>query len=184
MIAPVAIPVTPASAAAAAALRAVVPVLSTPRCRLRAPCLDDFDALHAVTAADPGGFMGGASTERESWSDFCAMVALWLLRGHGMWTVEHGSKVAGFVLIGIEPGDAEHELGFLFRPAFEGRGLAHEAAAAARDWAWTALGLPSLVSYVATGNVRSERLAARLGATPDGTLHDGRLTIWRHGRPQ
>ena len=183
MIAPVTLPVPAPAAAAAAALRAAVPVLVTPRCRLRAPELSDFDALHSVTAADRGGFMGGASTERESWSDFCAMVALWLLRGHGMWSVDHGGALAGFVLIGLEPGDAEHELGFLFRPAFEGRGLAHEAAAAARDWAWDALRLSSLVSSIATGNVRSERLAARLGATPDGTGHDGRLTIWRHRRP-
>lgn len=179
-----AIPVTPEAAARAAALDAVVPRLTTPRCVLRAPRLADFDALYAITAADRDGFMGGPTTPEESWGEFCAMAATWLLRGHGMWAVEHERRIAGFVVIGTEPGDVEHELGWLFLKACRGRGLASEAAVAARDHAWTALRLPSLVSYVAVGNAASERLADRLGAVPDGLAYDGQVTVWRHPRPE
>ena len=183
MIAPLAIPVTPPAAARAAALEAIVPVLTTPRCTLRAPRLGDFDTLQSITGSGRAATVGGPSTPAETWADFCAMTATWLLRGHGMWTVElRDGDIAGFVLIGTEPGDREHELGWLMTEAHEGRGLAFEAAQVARDHAWGALRLPSLVSYIAPGNARSERLATRLGAHFDGTLHDGRIAVWRHRR--
>jgi RimJ/RimL family protein N-acetyltransferase len=183
MIAPMSIPVTAPAATQAAALQAIVPVLRTARTTLRAPRLTDFDALHGITGSDRNPFEGGPSTETESWADFCAMTAIWLLRGHGMWTMEVADDVAGFILIGTEPGDEEHELCWLMTAAFEGQGLAFEGAKAARDYAWEALQLPSLVSYIAPGNIRSERLANRLGATPSGTLYDGEVTVWRHPRP-
>jgi RimJ/RimL family protein N-acetyltransferase len=177
---PTAIPVMPAAAARAAALRAAVPVLRTARCTLRAPELGDFDALHAILGSERGADMGGPFSAEETWSDLCGQTATWLLRGHGMWTVEHAGAPAGFVLIGTEPGDREHELGWLMSAPHEGRGLAFEAASAARDHARDALALPSLVSYVTVGNARSERLAARLGAAPEGTLYDGAVRAWRH----
>lgn len=181
MIAPRTIPVTAQAAAQAAALDAAVPVLRTERTRLRAPRLTDYDALHGITGSARNDFEGGPSTPAETWADLCGMTAIWLLRGHGMWTVEtHAGDIAGFVLIGTEPGDEEHELGWLMCGPFEGQGLAHEAAIAARDHARDILRLPSLVSYIANGNTRSEALAARLGAAPDGTLFNGSLTIWRH----
>lgn len=183
MIAPLAIPVTPPAAAQAAALDAVVPRLATPRCTLRAPRLGDFDTLQDITGSGRADTIGGPSTPAETWADFCTSTTTWLLRGHGMWTVELADgDIAGFVLIGTEPGDREHELGWLLTAEHEGRGLAFEAAAAARDHAWSALRLPSLVSYIAPGNARSEQLATRLGAVPDGTLHDGRIGVWRHRR--
>jgi len=183
MIAPLAIPVVPAAAAQAAALETVVPMLRTPRATLRAPRLGDFDALHSITGSARGAFEGGPSTPEQSWADFCAMTAIWLLRGHGMWTLDHGGEAAGFILIGTEPGDREHELGWLMTEAHEGRGLATEGARAALAFARESLALPSLVSYVATGNDRSERLAGRLGARPDGTIFDGAVTVWRHWGP-
>ncbi|MEL6588181.1 MAG: GNAT family N-acetyltransferase [Pseudomonadota bacterium] len=184
MIAPLAIPVTPQAAARAAALEAVVPTLRTPRTRLRAPRLTDYGTLHTITGTARGAFEGGPSTPEETWADFCAMTATWLLRGHGMWTIETGGgDVAGFVLIGTEPGDREHELGWLLAEAFEGMGLAHEAAKAARAYAWNDLRVPSLVSYITVGNTRSEALARRLGATPDGALIDNTVTVWRHPTP-
>ncbi|MEM7642389.1 MAG: GNAT family N-acetyltransferase [Pseudomonadota bacterium] len=185
MIAPVALPVPAPAAARAAALESLVPVLKTERTILRAPRLTDFAHLHAITGTDRAVFEGGPSTPAETWTDLCAMTATWLLRGHGLWTIEtRAGDVAGFVLIGLEPSDEEHELGWLLRAEFEGLGLATEAATAARHHAWHALQVPSLVSYIAPGNTRSERLAARLGARPDGTLLDGKITVWRHPAPE
>ena len=180
---PPTIPVTPEAAKVATALAAAVPVVVTSRCLLRAPRQDDFPALQEIMGTQRGIHAGGPLNPVECWADFCQCTAVWLLRGHGMWTVEHDGQVAGFVLIGTEPGDEEHELGFLFRENFEGLGLAHEAAEAARDYAWNTLNLPSLVSYVSVGNDRSDALAERLGATRDGTAYDGKVAIWRHRRP-
>jgi len=192
MIAPLAIPVTGPAATRAAALAAQVPALDTPRTRLRAPHLTDFDALQSIMGAGRGIHAGGPATPAETWADFARATATWLLRGHGMWSVEtrDDGRVAGFVLIGAEPGDLEHELGFLFTASGEGRGLAEEAATAARHHAWDALDLPSLVSYVATGNDRAERLMHRMGAMRDGILpgtgsmSGEDVTIWRHARPE
>ena len=187
MIAPLDIRVTGPAATRAAALAAQVPVLQTPRCRLRAPHLTDFAPLHAIMAGQRGVGAGGPNTPADTWADFSRATATWLLRGHGMWTVETTDPapgaVAGFVQISVEPGDLEHELGFLFAAEHEGRGLAEEAATAARYHAWAALRLPSLVSYVATGNDRAERLMHRMGADADGTLAEGALTVWRHLPP-
>ncbi|MEM8824240.1 MAG: GNAT family N-acetyltransferase [Pseudomonadota bacterium] len=185
MIAPVALPVPAPAAERAAALESLVPVLRTDRTILRAPRLTDFAHLHGITGTDRAIFEGGPSTPAETWSDLCTMTATWLLRGHGLWTIEtHAGDIAGFVLIGLEPGDEEHELGWLLCAEFEGLGLATEAAHAARDHAWHTLQVPSLVSYIAPGNTRSEAVARRLGAAPDGTLMAGKITTWRHPAPE
>ncbi len=173
-------PLTAGSAAQAARVAAAVPVLRTPRLVLRAPVLADFAAWAEIVCSDRGAHIGGPFSEDEAWDDFCRAIAVWMLRGHGLWTVTVGEgDVAGFVLVGFEPGDGEPELGFLFRAAYEGRGLALEAATAARDHAFDVLGLPALASYVSPDNSRSVRLAARLGAECLPDLLDG-SQVWRH----
>lgn len=180
MTAPWTHPLTAGCAAQAARVAACVPVLRTPRLTLRAPVLADFAAWAEIVCSDRGTHIGGPFSQDEAWDDFCRAVAVWMLRGHGLWTVTVGEgEVAGFALVGFEPGDAEPELGFLFRAAFEGKGLALEAAAAARDHAFDVLGLPALASYVAPENPRSARLAARLGAECLPDLLDG-SQVWRH----
>ena len=181
---PPSIPTTPRADLLATALRGAVPLLRTARATLRAPRQSDFPALQEIMGSERGLHAGGPLSPAECWADFCQATATWLLRGHGMWTVTEHGTVAGFVMISTEPGDREHELGFLLREDWEGTGLAHEAALAARDHAWRSLRLPSLVSYVSGGNARSEALCRRLGAAQDGTTHDGTVTVWRHPRPE
>jgi RimJ/RimL family protein N-acetyltransferase len=172
-------PLAPQAAALAQRFGALVPGLETARCLLRAPVLADFDLWCAVLCTDRAAHIGGAVAPDEAWFDFCLNVASWSLRGHGMWAVtDRAGVLLGFVLIGFEPGDREHELGYLFGAAAEGKGYATEAAAAARDHGLGALRLPSLVSYVAPENTRSAALAHRLGAWRDGMI-DG-CDVWRH----
>ena len=160
-------------------LSARIPVLETARTRLRAPRLSDMDAWTEVLCGPATEHLGGPFTRDAAFAEFATTTALWLLRGHGLWTVEaRDGQVLGFVLIGFEPGDEEPELGYLFRPIAQGQGLACEAAIAARDFALKTLRLPSLVSYVAVDNAPSNALAARLGACADGALSG--CTIWRH----
>lgn len=172
------------AAAFAAALSAQIPVLETARTRLRSPGLADLDAWVAVLCGPATEYLGGPFTRDEAFAEFATSTGLWLLRGHGLWTVEDRGTgaVLGFVLIGFEPGDLEPELGYLFLPEAQGRGLAREAAAAARAHALDVLRLPALVSYVAQGNTRSDALARALGARPDGLHQD--CTVWRHHPPK
>ncbi|MER6014792.1 GNAT family N-acetyltransferase [Streptomyces bluensis] len=62
-----------------------------------------------------------------------------------------------------EAGDTE--LGYLFLPEAWGRGYGTEACAAALDWCAGALPGEPVVLYTQTANVRSMRLAAKLGFT-------------------
>jgi RimJ/RimL family protein N-acetyltransferase len=153
----------------AQAVGAAIPRIETPRLVLRAPRIGDFDAWAAIACSDRGRFIGGPYDAEEAWLDFCQMVAGWLLRGAGLWSVERRDTGAliGFVPINHEWADPELELGFLFLPEGEGQGFAEEAAAAARDHAMGALALPTLVSYIDPANARALALAARLGAVRD-----------------
>jgi RimJ/RimL family protein N-acetyltransferase len=79
---------------------------------------------------------------------------------------------------------AQPELGWALIRAHWGNGYATEAAAAIRDWAHECRSIDRLVSLISSGNVRSQRVAERLGAVPTETvvpLHSGRKTvIWKH----
>lgn len=164
----------------AAALAAQLPVIETARLRLRAPRLEDFDAWAEILCGPAGPHLGGPFDRDAAFVEYLASCGTWLLRGHGQLAVEPkaGGEVLGFVLIGFEPGDQEPELGYLFRPKAEGQGYATEAAAALRDYAFTALRMDRLVSYVAPENRPSIRLAERLGAVRAADF-DG-AQVWVH----
>lgn len=94
-------------------------------------------------------------------------------RGYGLWAVERieGSELIGFV--GLNP--VPHELPFA--PAVEvgwrlgrdfwGQGYATEAATAAIEFGFGALGLKQIVSFTAGANKRSRRVMERLGMSHD-----------------
>jgi RimJ/RimL family protein N-acetyltransferase len=79
---------------------------------------------------------------------------------------------------------AQPELGWALIRAHWGHGYATEAAAAIRDWARESRSISGLVSLISPDNVRSQRVAERLGATPTETvtpLHTRRKTVvWRY----
>ena len=163
-------------------LQGRMPTLATRRLLLRAPRAEDFDAYSQILCSDRGTFMGGPLTREDTWADFCNATATWILHGHGLWTIGYGGNVAGFARLGVETGDREPELSYMLLPAYEGMGLATEAARAVRDHAFEAFGWSTLVSYVAPGHRRSARVALRLGAREDGTAsHDGdTVTVYRY----
>ncbi|MBW4709286.1 GNAT family N-acetyltransferase [Roseobacter sp. YSTF-M11] len=176
------------AATLAAQFQSLVPVLETRRLRLRAPHIGDFEHYAEITVGARGKHILEDPTREAAWYDFTQMVAGWTLRGHGLWTVElrSGGTVAGFVLLGFEPGDPEPELGFMMRASAEGRGYAREAALAARDYGYAVLELPSLVSTIAPANTRSRLLAERLGAARDPQLEaalQDDILVYRHPAP-
>jgi RimJ/RimL family protein N-acetyltransferase len=181
---PWAVAPTGAAAALTARFAAAVPELETARLRLRAPRLGDFEAYAAIATSERGRGIGGPMTREDAWADFSQMVAGWLLRGHGLWSVERREDCAllGFLPLHHEFGDPEPEIGFVFVAEAEGRGFAFEAAEAARGFAFDHLGWTSVVSYIDGENARSSRLARRLGARLDAAPHplDDTVQVWRH----
>jgi RimJ/RimL family protein N-acetyltransferase len=79
---------------------------------------------------------------------------------------------------------AQPELGWALIRAHWGHGYATEAAAAIRDWAHECRSIDRLVSLISSDNVRSQRVAERLGAIPTETVTpvDSRrkTVVWTH----
>jgi RimJ/RimL family protein N-acetyltransferase len=79
---------------------------------------------------------------------------------------------------------AQPELGWALMRAHWGHGYATEAAAAIRDWAQQRRKIDQLVSLISPDNVRSQRVAERLGAVPTETITptDSKRTavVWTH----
>lgn len=180
-------PSTGAAAGFAGRMAGLIPRLETARTVLRAPRIEDFQEFAGIFLSERATHMVGDDEfdRRRAWFEFSHCVAGWLLRGHGMWTIEarDGGAVLGFVLVHMEPGDREPELGWLLTRDAEGHGYALEASRAARDHALGTLGLPSLVSYIDPANTRSIALAERLGAVRDdaaAAVLDTPVLVYRH----
>ena len=167
----------------------VIPVLRSARLTLRAFRAEDIDE-YAPIRADPevGRFVGGPRTREETWDRMAVMNGQWVLRGYGVFAVEEAvtGRLIGHCGV-LHPIDwPEPEIAYSLGPAHWGRGFAPEAARTARDWAFERGGLPALVSFIDPLNVRSIRVAEKLGATREGTLTLRGHTVhcWRHTRPK
>ncbi len=163
---------------------ALIPRLETPRLILRAPQLADFDAYAAYQASDRSRFTGGPLERNLAWRAFGHVAGHWLLRGYGVFVLQ--DKATGRAIGTAGPwfpeGWPEPEIAWTLWDS-EGRGLAAEAALAARDWAYESLGWHSAISMILDGNTRSEALAARLGCTREGGFTHaqfGATSVWRH----
>ena len=166
-----------------------VPVLTTERLTLRAPRLADFEPYAAFFASERSVHEGGPLDRVETWREFAAAIGGWTLRGYGVWSVEDRETGAYLGETGLFHPDyyPEAELGWTLIPEAEGKGFAHEAALAARGWAYDIAGMATLVSYIAPANARSIRLAERLDARPDPDAvrpeHDP-CVVYRHPAPE
>jgi RimJ/RimL family protein N-acetyltransferase len=165
----------------------MIPVLTTERLVLRAPRREDFAPFAAVFADARSRHMGGPLDRVGAWKLFAMGVAQWALSGFGVWSVEERATGGYCGDVGLlHPAHyPEVELGWTLVAEAEGRGIAFEAAVAARDWAYRALGLKTLVSYIDPENARSIRLAERLGAVRDDAAarpEPGDL-VYRHPGP-
>ncbi len=164
-----------------------IPTLTTSRLTLRAIRAGDWDAFAAMNA-DPIGrkFLGGNTlTRAETWTQMENYLGQWALRGYGHFAVEAAGGFAGRIGIWHPVDWPEPELGWTLARPFWGQGLATEAAACVRDWAFSQFGWDHLVSYIDPENARSRRVADRLGAVRQGpvTLRSFVVDVWRHPAP-
>ena len=147
-------------------------MLETPRLRLRAPRLDDFEHWAAFYASPRSTFESRPLTREEAWRTWAADAGLWVLRGYGAFGVEDRASGAYLGEVGIYqqarfPGP---ELGWFVVPEAEGRGIAFEAALAVRGWIAARCDWPFITSIIDPGNARSIALGLRLGGVIDPTL--------------
>ena len=146
------------------------PVLQTARLRLRMPRMDDVPASYRFWSSDRSHMMGGPSSMETLVANTEDLLAQWQRHGFGLFTVtmaDTGRPIGGigpfFLEIYREP-----ELGWsIWDVTDEGKGLAHEAASAARDWFFATSGHRTAVSYTDPANHRSHRLCEKLGAVVD-----------------
>ncbi len=162
------------------------PTLQTRRLTLRAPVMADFPAYETFFASQRSRHMGGPRDTEGAWFWFCHDCAQWALMGHGglMIDLRDTGDTVGLVGLNAGPLFPETELGWLLYPDHEGHGFATEAASALRTWAFGALTVNSLVSYVDPANTASSAVAARLGAVLDAVAprRDPEDQVWRHQR--
>ncbi len=177
--------------------------LDTHRLSLRTPTSRDAESLYDLFA-DPEVMRGlnrrPISAIEEARAMIEEAVRGWTTEGVGPFVIETaatGREVVGQAGLMIfdtrgwtastwaDAGThAQPELGWALMPAHWGRGYATEAAAAIRRWAYEVRGIDRLVSLIAPDNIRSQRVAQRLGAvaaeaiTPaDSERH---TVVWRH----
>ena len=149
-----------------------VPVLETPRLRLRAHSVDDFPALLAMWSEEAViHYIGGKrKPPDECWTRLLRYRGLWPLLGFGYWAVEEkaSGRFAGDIGFGdfhraIEPSiHGVAEMGWVLGPDFHGKGYASEAVAAALRW-FDAECKGRSVCIIDPANVPSLKLAAKNG---------------------
>ena len=165
-----------------------IPVVETERLILRGPREADFEAIAAFGTSARSKWVGGPYPRRLSWRAFLGGYGHWALRGYGMWMIEDRASgaTAGRVGMIFNDGWDEPELGWHLFDGFEGKGLAHEAALAARAYAAAHQGLDGVISYIMPENTRSIALAERLGATYErvGAVADHPCHVYRHPRQE
>jgi [ribosomal protein S5]-alanine N-acetyltransferase len=151
-------------------------MIETERLSLRTMLPEDLDGLFRVFSDS----RVLASFDLEAFSR--EQMERWLNRnlehqaqyGYGLFSIflrAEGTLIGDCGLEHMELGGrSEVELGYDLRSDYWNRGLATEAALAVRDYAFTTLDLPRLVSLIREGNDASARVAEKVGMRLDREL--------------
>lgn len=149
----------------------MLPVLFTERLMLRPLNGDDFEAYAAFAGdAEQMRFLGGAMGREVAWRDLTLRAGAWLTRGFSQFSVIERATGAWVGRIGPwQPeGWPGTEIGWGVARGFAGCGYAYEAACATMDYAVDMLGWREIVHSIVPDNIRSIRLAERLGSVHRG----------------
>ena len=165
-----------------------VPILETPRLKLRGHRLDDF--VHSAAMwADPKvtQYAGGKPlTEEESWGRFLRYIGHWRLLGFGYWVVEEkatGNFVGeiGFADYkrGLQPSiQGVPEIGWVLASPAHGRGFATEAVRAVVAWGDAHFRSARTACIIAPENLASIRVALKCGYQgPQPATYKGKPTL-------
>jgi RimJ/RimL family protein N-acetyltransferase len=153
-------------------MRTLTPRIETDRLLLRPPEEPDLEGW-ATLYADPEAarFIGGPQSRGGAWRHMATEAGSWRLKGYGMFSVIE--KESGHWIGRVGPhwpeGYPALELGWSFLRSSWGRGFATEAARATIEAAFRDLDLSEIIHLIDPQNVRSVRLAERLGARKVGS---------------
>lgn len=163
--------------------------LSTERLLLRVFRLDDFEA-HAAICADPAVMRyirAGPLSRVDAWWQLARYVGHWQLRGYGMWAVVERStgRLIGHLGFLDPEGGEGFELGWALAREAWGKGFALEGTRAAVRHAFTELRRDHISCVIRPENLRSIRLAERLGATLEHETEEAgrRLLVYGLSNP-
>lgn len=171
------------------------PVLETARLFLRPPRLDDAEALLEFVGDEEVmrriGDEPGGREKAEAFVD--RWIKRWERNEVGQFIVERDGQLIGRVglivwdrrtwetsaydLVGDH---AQEELGWALVRRAWGHGYATEAAHAVKIWCHEERGIKGLVSLIAPDNVRSQRVAQKLGARLEARIETavGPTDVW------
>jgi RimJ/RimL family protein N-acetyltransferase len=170
--------------------------IETPRLLLRRWRPEDAEQMFAINS-DPHvmRFIYSPTGPAEFRGLHVRRVEHWREHGFGHFAVESREagtrgELLGFVGVAYPkdlPALAHRpEIGWRLARRAWGRGLATEAASAARDHAFDVLGLEALISIIHPDNARSQRVALKLGMELEGRVHnpvhDDQVEVWTLAR--
>ncbi|KKD09852.1 GNAT family N-acetyltransferase [Streptomyces sp. WM6386] len=141
--------------------------IKTERLVLREPeARDRVAVIELLASPEVSTYLGGPRPRDELEREIAGAPG----RRPGLFTVDLDGSMIGQITLTQETGHlpqaaGKAELGYLFLPHAWGRGYAAEACAAALDWFTGVLPGEPVVLATQTANVRSMRLAAKLGFT-------------------
>jgi [ribosomal protein S5]-alanine N-acetyltransferase len=152
-------------------------IATGPRVFLRHVHIGDLAAFTALFA-DPEVMHFGPGPQSADWT------AQWIRGcledyyakwGFGLWAVVHREQhrvlgYCGLTHFDDVNGNPENELGYRLLRSGWGHGFGTEAASLARDYAIETLGLRRLIALIHSGNVRSIRVAVKLGMRLEKTI--------------
>ena len=146
--------------------------LETERLLLRFFRESDFPQ-YAEICADPEvmRFLGGNPwTGMEAWRHMAFTIGHWYFRGYGPWAVEEkvSGRLVGRLGFTNPAGWPGFELGWMLGRDSWGKGYAIEGARRALEYAFAEMDRDHVISCVAPDNVRSIRVAERLGEKVEG----------------
>jgi RimJ/RimL family protein N-acetyltransferase len=146
--------------------------LETSRLVLRPPRPEDFDAFAAFQAdAETMRFLGSAAQPRSlAWRGFLTMAGAWAMQGFGMFAVieKESGRWVGRVGPWHPEGWPGTEVGWGIVHDRCRLGYATEAATAAIDWAFAALGWHEVIHVIDLANLPSQGVARKLGSRNRG----------------
>ncbi|MEY4269546.1 MAG: hypothetical protein RLZZ58_762 [Pseudomonadota bacterium] len=147
------------------------PIIVTENLILRPPAEEDFDGFAEMcTDTESMRFIGGTAPRAAAWRIWCTLAGAWQIRGFSMFSVIERTSGRWVGRLGpwYPEGWPAPEVGWGVAPEFAGRGYAYEGSVAAIDWAFDFLKWDRVTHCIDPANVRSQRLAARLGAVNSG----------------
>ena len=147
-------------------------ILETKRLTVREMTLADLDFISSMLSHPevmrhyPQCY---SRAEAETWIQ--RQIARYRSHGHGLWLVSEKEMHEPVGQVGLAPhvvdGIEEPEVGYLIHHPFWRLGYASEAAAAVRDYAFSVLAKPRVISLIRPENTASQAVARKIGMLPE-----------------